>query len=106
MSGIELIAIAGIGVISSFVTSVYHIYKLKKIHAMNKTILNGLQPPQTANEPVNDQPRLQFEKLDTPTQEDLREMKPYYNIKTQQIEHYYECPMTARNGKLVPKLNI
>jgi phage regulator Rha-like protein len=39
-------------------------------------------------------------------EDQYREMKPYYNVKTQKTEYFIEAPYTERNHRIVPKLNI
>jgi hypothetical protein len=110
MSGLELIAVIGGGfsVISTVVSCVYNVYKQKKQNKKHRLLMEAIEDMKNTLTPVDielatPQDTNPYEVVD---EEQYKEMKPYYNVKTGKTEYFIEAPYTERNHRIVPKLNI
>jgi hypothetical protein len=110
MSGLELIALIGGGfsVASTIGNAVYNVYKQKKQNKKHRLLMEAIDEIKQNLTPVDiesatPQDTNPYEVVE---EDQYREMKPYYNMKSGKTEYFIEAPYTERNHRIVPKLNI
>lgn len=109
MSGLEIIAIAGVAfsTVSTICNAIYNTVKTNRYKKSHKQLLEkineiteGMKPKDTPQStPQESDPYEYVQNVD-----DYREMKPYYNVKTGKTEYFMEAPQSARIP--VPQIQI